>query len=99
VAAFQELLPPVRPQEEVLNVRQTDYYVANLGYHLVREVRFMKKKIDAISEAAAIIGADPSTLDEEQAQKILRSMVMSNESIRIRKAKNGISKIKGKDNE
>lgn len=59
----------------------------------------MKKKIDAISEAAAIIGADPSTLTEEQAQKILRSMVMSNESIRIRKAKNNIGKIKDKGNE
>ena len=59
----------------------------------------MKKKIDAISEAAAIIGADPSTLTEEQAQKILRSMVMSNESIRIRKAKTSIDKSKGKKNE
>jgi hypothetical protein len=59
----------------------------------------MKKKIDAISEAAAIIGADPSTLTEEQAQNILRYMVMSNESIRIRKAKNGIDKTKGKNNE
>lgn len=73
--------------------------MVNLGYHLVQEVRFMKKKIDAISEAAAIIGADPSTLTEEQAQKILRSMVMSNESIRIRKAKNNISKIKDNGNE
>jgi hypothetical protein len=59
----------------------------------------MKKKIDAIAEAAAMIGADPSTLTEEQAQKILRNMVMSNESIRIRKAKNNIDKIKGKNNE
>lgn len=59
----------------------------------------MKKKIDAISEAAAIIGADPSTLTEEEAQKILRHMVMSNESIRIRKALNSIEKTKGKGNE
>lgn len=59
----------------------------------------MKKKIDAISEAAAIIGADPETLSEEQAQKILRTMVMSNESIRIRKAKNNIKKTKGRDDE
>lgn len=48
----------------------------------------MKDKIDAIAEAAALIGADEESLTEEQAQSILRALVMSNESVRIRKAKN-----------
>jgi hypothetical protein len=54
----------------------------------------MKKKIDAISEAAAIIGADPESLTEEQALKILRSLVMTNESVRIRKALNSFNRKK-----
>jgi hypothetical protein len=48
----------------------------------------MKKKIDAISEAAAILGVDRENLTEEQAMKILRNLVMSNSDIRIRKARN-----------
>ena len=48
----------------------------------------MKKKIDAISEAAAILGVDKENLTEEQAMKILRNLVMSNSDIRIRKARN-----------
>jgi hypothetical protein len=54
----------------------------------------MKKKIDAIAEAAAIIGADPDSLTEEQALKILRSLVMTNESVRIRKALNSFNRKK-----
>jgi|LauGreDrversion4_2_1035121.scaffolds.fasta_scaffold884280_2 hypothetical protein len=54
----------------------------------------MKKKMDAISEAAAIIGADPESLTEEQALKILRSLVMTNESVRIRKALNSFNRKK-----
>ena len=48
----------------------------------------MKKNIDAISEAAAILGVDKENLTEEQAMKILRNLVMSNSDIRIRKARN-----------
>ena len=48
----------------------------------------MKKKIDAISEAAAILGLDKENLTEEQAMKVLRNLVMSNSDIRIRKARN-----------
>ena len=33
----------------------------------------MKKKIDAISEAAALLGVDRENLTEEQAMKILRN--------------------------
>jgi len=54
----------------------------------------MKKKMDAISEAAAIIGAEPESLTEEQALKILRSLVMTNESVRIRKALNSFNRKK-----
>jgi hypothetical protein len=54
----------------------------------------MKKKMNAISEAAAIIGADPESLTEEQALKILRSLVMTNESVRIRKALNSFNRKK-----
>jgi len=54
----------------------------------------MKKKIDAIAEAAAIIGAEPDSLTEEQALKILRSLVMTNESVRIRKALNSFNRKK-----
>lgn len=54
----------------------------------------MKKKMNAIAEAAAIIGADPGSLTEEQALKILRSLVMTNESIRIRKALNSFERQK-----
>jgi hypothetical protein len=48
----------------------------------------VKKKIDAISEAAAILGVDKENLTEEQAMKVLRNLVMSNSDIRIRKARN-----------
>jgi hypothetical protein len=48
----------------------------------------VKKKIDAISEAAAILGLDKENLTEEQAMKVLRNLVMSNSDIRIRKARN-----------
>ena len=48
----------------------------------------MKKKIDAIAEAAAILGVDKENLTEEQAMKVLRNLVMSNSDIRIRKARN-----------
>ena len=58
------------------------------------EVFFMKKKMNAIAEAAAIIGADPESLTEDQALKILRSLVMTNESIRIRKALNSFERQK-----
>ena len=54
----------------------------------------MKKKIDAIAEAAAIIGAEPDSLTEDQALKILRSLVMTNESVRIRKALNSFNRKK-----
>lgn len=50
--------------------------------------------MNAISEAAAIIGADPESLTEEQALKILRSLVMTNESVRIRKALNSFNRKK-----
>lgn len=55
----------------------------------------MKKKIDAIAQAAALIGVDQETLTEEQAMKILRNLVMSNSSIRIRRAHNDRNKRKG----
>lgn len=45
----------------------------------------MEKKLSAIDEAAALIGADPETLTEDQARKILRRMVMTSDNIRIRK--------------
>lgn len=45
----------------------------------------MDKKLNAIEEAAALIGADPETLTEEQAMKVLRHMVMTHDNIRIRK--------------
>jgi hypothetical protein len=48
----------------------------------------VKKKIDAIAEAAAILGVDKENLTEEQAMKVLRNLVMSNSDIRIRKARN-----------
>ena len=48
----------------------------------------MKKKLDAIAEAAALIGVDRQDLTEEQAMKILRNLVMSNSDIRIRRARN-----------
>jgi len=44
----------------------------------------MEKKLNAIEEAAALIGAEPDSLSEEQAMRILRHMVMTNDSIRIR---------------
>jgi len=45
----------------------------------------MDKKLSAIDEAAALIGADPENITEEQARNILRRMVMTRENIRIRK--------------
>jgi len=54
----------------------------------------MKKKLDAIAEAAALIGVDRQDLTEEQAMKILRNLVMSNSDIRIRRARNDKAKRK-----
>jgi hypothetical protein len=54
----------------------------------------MKKKLDAIAEAAALIGVDRQDLTEEQAMKILRNLVMSNSDIRIRRARNDKEKRK-----
>lgn len=54
----------------------------------------MKEKLNAIDEAAALIGADPSELTEDQALKILRSMVMTNDSIRIRKGLASFNRMK-----
>lgn len=54
----------------------------------------MKKKLDAIAEAAALIGLDRQDLTEEQAMKILRNLVMSNSDIRIRRARNDKEKRK-----
>lgn len=58
----------------------------------------MDKKFNAISEAAAIIGASEDSLTEEEAQKLLRTLVISNKNIRIRKARAGINKTReGRD--
>lgn len=54
----------------------------------------MKKKLDAIAEAAALIGVDRQDLTEEQAMKILRNLVMSNSDIRIRRARSDKEKRK-----
>jgi len=59
----------------------------------------MDKKFNAISEAAALIGASEDSLTEEQAQKLLRSLVISNKNIRIRKARSGIDRLRGERNE
>jgi hypothetical protein len=59
----------------------------------------MDKKFNAISEAAALIGASEDSLTEEQAQKLLRSLVISNKNIRIRKARAGIDRLRGERNE
>lgn len=47
-----------------------------------------------IREAAALIGADEETLTEDEARKILRSLVMSNENVRIRKARANFNRIR-----
>jgi hypothetical protein len=54
----------------------------------------MDKKFNAISEAAALIGASEDSLTEEQAQKLLRSLVISNKNIRIRKARAGVDRMR-----
>lgn len=59
----------------------------------------MDEKIRIIREAAAIIGADEETLSEEEARKILRSLVISNNSIRIRKARSSINRVREERNE
>ena len=59
----------------------------------------MDKKFNAISEAAALIGASEDSLTEEQAQKLLRSLVMSNRNIRIRKATAVVEKLRKEKDE
>jgi hypothetical protein len=54
----------------------------------------MDKKFNAISEAAALIGASEDSLTEEQAQKLLRSLVISNKNVRIRKARAGVERMR-----
>jgi len=51
-------------------------------------------KIRIIREAAALIGADEESLSEEEARKILRSLVMSNNTLRIRKAKSNVNRVR-----
>jgi hypothetical protein len=59
----------------------------------------MDNKFNAISEAAALIGAGEDSLTEEQAQKLLRSLVISNKNIRIRKARAGVERMREERNE
>jgi plasmid stability protein len=59
----------------------------------------MDEKMRIIREAAALIGADEETLSEDEARKILRSLVMTNESVRIRKAKTVVDRIRKERNE
>lgn len=59
----------------------------------------MDNKFNAISEAAALIGASEDSLTEEQAQKLLRSLVISNKNIRIRKARAGLERLREERNE
>lgn len=59
----------------------------------------MDNRFNAISEAAALIGASEDSLTEEQAQKLLRSLVISNKNIRIRKARAGLEKMRGERDE
>ena len=59
----------------------------------------MDNKFSAISEAAALIGASGDSLTEEQAQKLLRSLVISNKNIRIRKARAGVERMREERNE
>lgn len=54
----------------------------------------MDDKIRIIREAAALIGADEESLSEEEARKILRSLVMSNNTLRIRKAKSNVNRVR-----
>lgn len=54
----------------------------------------MEDKMKVIREAAALIGADEETLTEDEAKKILRSMVMSNENVRIRRARANFNRIR-----
>lgn len=54
----------------------------------------MDDKIKIIREAAALIGADEESLSEEEARKILRSLVMSNNTLRIRKAKSNVNRVR-----
>jgi hypothetical protein len=54
----------------------------------------MEKKLNAIEEAAALIGAEPDSLSEEQAMRILRHMVMTNDSIRIRQGLASFNRIR-----
>jgi plasmid stability protein len=59
----------------------------------------MDEKMRIIREAAALIGADEETLSEDEARKILRSLVMTNESVRIRKAKTVVDRLRKERNE
>lgn len=59
----------------------------------------MDNRFNAISEAAALIGASEDSLTEDQAQKLLRSLVISNKNIRIRKARAGLEKMRGERDE
>lgn len=54
----------------------------------------MDDKIRIIREAAALIGADEDSLSEKEARSILRSLVMSNNNIRIRKAKSNVNRVR-----
>jgi hypothetical protein len=62
-------------------------------------VIIVEDKIRIIREAAAIVGADEDSLTEDEARKILRSLVMSNDSIRIRKAKSSVNRVREERNE
>lgn len=59
----------------------------------------MDKKIKIIQEAASLIGADEEDISEEEAQKMLRSLVMSNDNIRIRKARSTLNRTREGRNE
>lgn len=54
----------------------------------------MDDKIRIIREAAALIGADEDSLSEKEARSILRSLVMSNNNLRIRKAKSNVNRVR-----
>jgi len=59
----------------------------------------MEKRMGIIREAAALIGADENDLTEEQATKLLRSLVMNNNNLRIRKARANVDRIREERNE
>lgn len=59
----------------------------------------MEDKIRIIREAAALVGADEESLTEDEARKILRSLVMSNDNIRIRKARSSVNRVREERNE